>query len=258
VSESALPSFNLEGRTALVTGAGRGIGRTLALGLAEAGADIVALSRSAEELKNITEKVQTLGREASPLVCDLTNTAEMQAAISDLPKLDILINNAGTNIPEPFLDVQEQSLDMLLSLNVKAAFLVAQAATRRMLKDDDRKTHGGAIVHISSQLGHVALIDRSVYSMTKHAVEGMNKAMATELATTGIRVNAVAPTWVETPMTGPALAEPQFRDFIMSCIPMGHLAQMRDITGAVVFLCSPASAMITGTSLLIDGGWTAR
>ena len=256
--ESALPSFNLKGRTALVTGAGRGIGRTLALGLAEAGADIVALSRSAEELKNITEEVQTLGREASPLVCDLTNTAEMQAAISDLPKLDILINNAGTNIPEPFLDVQEQSLDMLLSLNVKAAFLVAQAATRRMLKDDDRKTHGGAIVHISSQLGHVALIDRSVYSMTKHAVEGMNKAMATELATTGIRVNAVAPTWVETPMTGPALAEPQFRDFIMSCIPMGHLAQMRDITGAVVFLCSPASAMITGTSLLIDGGWTAR
>ena len=256
--ESALPSFNLKGRTALVTGAGRGIGRTLALGLAEAGADIVALSRSAEELKNITEEVQTLGREASPLVCDVTNTEEMQAAISDLPKLDILINNAGTNIPEPFLDVQEQSLDMLLSLNVKAAFLVAQAAARRMLKDDDRKTHGGAIVHISSQLGHVALIDRSVYSMTKHAVEGMNKAMATELATTGIRVNAVAPTWVETPMTGPALAEPQFRDFIMSCIPMGHLAQMRDITGAVVFLCSPASAMITGTSLIIDGSWTAR
>ena len=258
MSESALPSFNLDGRTALVTGAGRGIGRTLALGLAEAGADIVALSRSAEELESITGEIRALGRDASAIVCDVIKTGDMQAAISNLPKLDILVNNAGTNIPESFLDVQEQSLDTLLTLNVKAAFLVAQAAARRMLKDDDRKTRGGTIVHISSQLGHVSLIDRSVYSMTKHAVEGMNKAMATELATTGIRVNAVAPTWVETPMTGPALADPQFRNFIMSCIPMGHLAQMRDITGAVVFLCSPASAMITGTSLLVDGGWTAR
>ena len=126
----------------------------------------------------------------------------MRIAIAGLPKLDILINNAGTNIPEPFLDVSEESLDTLLTLNVRAAFLVAQAAARRMLGDPGRETRGGAIVHISSQLGHVSLIDRSVYSMTKHAVEGMNKAMATELATKGIRVNSVAPTWVETPMIG--------------------------------------------------------
>ncbi|MEL0111397.1 MAG: SDR family oxidoreductase, partial [Rickettsiales bacterium] len=258
LTDPALPSFRLDGRTALVTGAGRGIGRTLALGLAEAGADIVALSRSAGELDSIAAEIRALGRAASTLVCDVTKTAEMQAAIAALPTLDILVNNAGTNIPEPFVDVKEESLDTLLALNVKAAFLVAQAAARRMLKDPDRQTRGGAIVHISSQLGHVSLIDRSVYSMTKHAVEGMNKAMATELATTGIRVNAVAPTWVETPMTGPALADPKFREFILSCVPMGHLAQMRDITGAVVFLCSPAAAMITGTSLLVDGGWTAR
>lgn len=258
VTESALPSFNLEGRTALVTGAGRGIGRTLSLGLAEAGADIVAMSRSAAELDAVADDIRAIGRHATTLVCDVTETESMRAAIDGLPKLDILVNNAGTNIPEPFLEVQEQSLDTLLTLNVKAAFLVAQAAAQRMLRDEDRQTRGGAIVHISSQLGHVSLIDRSVYSMTKHAVEGMNKAMATELATTGIRVNSVAPTWVETPMTGPALADPEFRSFIMSCIPMGHLAQMRDITGAVVFLCSPASAMITGTSLLVDGGWTAR
>ncbi len=258
MTDPALPSFRLDGRTALVTGAGRGIGRTLALGLAEAGADIVALSRSAGELDSIAAEIRALGRAASTLVCDVTKTAEMQAAIAALPTLDILVNNAGTNIPEPFVDVKEESLDTLLALNVKAAFLVAQAAARRMLKDPDRQTRGGAIVHISSQLGHVSLIDRSVYSMTKHAVEGMNKAMATELAMTGIRVNAVAPTWVETPMTGPALADPKFREFILSCVPMGHLAQMRDITGAVVFLCSPAAAMITGTSLLVDGGWTAR
>lgn len=258
MSESALPAFRLDGRTAVVTGAGRGIGRTLALGLAEAGADIVALSRSAAELASVVEEVQALGREAKPLVCDVTQSAEMQAAIAGLPKLDILVNNAGANIPEPFLDVKEESLDRLLTLNVKAAFLVAQAAARRMLVDADRNARGGAIVHISSQLGHVSLIDRSVYSMTKHAVEGMNKAMATELATTGIRVNAVAPTWVETPMTGPALADPAFREFILSSIPMGHLAQMRDITGAVVFLSSPAAGMITWTSLLVDCGLTAR
>ena len=258
MSESALPKFSLEGRTALVTGAGRGIGRVLALGLAEAGADVVVLSRSANELVNVTEEIQASGRNASSLVCDVTNTGQMRNLILDLPKLDILINNAGTNIPEAFLEVKEESLDVLLTLNVRAAFLVAQAAAQRMLRDNNRKKRGGAIVHISSQLGHVSLINRSVYSVTKHAVEGMNKAMATELATTGIRVNSVAPTWVETPMTGPALADPGFRDFIVSCIPMGHLAQMRDIAGAVVFLCSPAAAMITGASLLIDGGWTAR
>ena len=258
MSETALPEFSLKGRTALVTGAGRGIGRNLALGLSEAGADIIAMSRSAEELDAVASEIKERGCEASTVVCDVTETEAMRIAIAELPKLDILINNAGTNIPEPFLDVSEESLDTLLALNVRAAFLVAQAAARRMLGDPGRETRGGAIVHISSQLGHVSLIDRSVYSMTKHAVEGMNKAMATELATKGIRVNSVAPTWVETPMTGPALADPPFREFILSCIPMGHLAQMRDITGAVVFLCSPAAAMITGTSLLVDGGWTAR
>ena len=248
------PSFSLEGRTALVTGAGCGIGQALALGLAEAGADIVAMSRSTKELEAVADDVRALGRDATTVVSDVTDTAAMQNAISGRAKLDILVNNAGTNIPEPFLEVKEETLDTLLKLNVRTAFLVAQAAANRMLKNTDRDERGGAIVHISPQLGHLSLIDRSVYSMTKHAVEGINKAMATS----GIHVNAVAPTWVETPMTGPAPADPKFREFILSCVPMGHLAQMRDITGAVVFLCSPAAVMITGTSLLVDGGWTAR
>ena len=166
MSAAALPEFSLKGRTALVTGAGRGIGRTLALGLAEAGADIVAMSRSAEELDAVAGEIKERGCEASTVVCDVTETEAMRIAIAGLPKLDILINNAGTNIPEPFLDVSEESLDTLLTLNVRAAFLVAQAAARRMLGDPGRETRGGAIVHISSQLGHVSLIDRSVYSLT--------------------------------------------------------------------------------------------
>jgi NAD(P)-dependent dehydrogenase (short-subunit alcohol dehydrogenase family) len=156
------------------------------------------------------------------------------------------------------VDVESAALDTMLNLNVRAAFIVAQAAVNRMLKDKDRAARGGAVVNISSQLGHVALRGRSVYTMTKHAIEGMTKSMAIELAPNRIRVNAVGPTWVDTPMTGPALADPEFRAEIIGSIPMGHLAQVDDIVGAVVFLASPAAAMITGASLVVDGGWTAR
>ena len=168
------------------------------------------------------------------------------------------MNNAGTNIPQPFISVESCALDRMLDLNVRAAFIVAQAAVNRMLRDKDRTERGGAVINISSQLGRVALRDRSVYTMTKHALEGLTKSMAIELAQHRIRVNAVGPTWVETPMTGPALADPDFRAEIIGSIPMGHLAQIDDIVGAVVFLASPAASMITGASLVVDGGWTAR
>ena len=255
---SAVPDFRLDGRTALVSGAGRGLSVGMAKGLARAGAHLVLMSRTHAELDNLASEIADEGGSANFLVCDVTDDAKVQLAISGLPALDILVNNAGTNIPQPFISVESCALDRMLDLNVRAAFIVAQAAVNRMLRDKDRTERGGAVINISSQLGRVALRDRSVYTMTKHALEGLTKSMAIELAQHRIRVNAVGPTWVETPMTGPALADPDFRAEIIGSIPMGHLAQIDDIVGAVVFLASPAASMITGASLVVDGGWTAR
>ena len=254
----SVPNFRLDGMTALITGAGRGLGVGMAKGLSQSGAKVVLMSRTRSELEAVAEEIAASGGVAEILVCDVTDEDAVRAAIDGLPALDILINNAGTNIPQSFVDVESAALDTMLNLNVRAAFIVAQAAVNRMLKDKDRAARGGAVVNISSQLGRVALRGRSVYTMTKHAIEGMTKSMAIELAPNRIRVNAVGPTWVDTPMTGPALADPEFRAEIIGSIPMGHLAQVDDIVGAVVFLASPAAAMITGASLVVDGGWTAR
>lgn len=256
--DPTVPDFRLDGRTALVSGAGRGLGVGMAHGLSRAGAHVVLMSRTRAELDNVAAEIIAEGGTADVLVCDATDDAAVQAAIGGLPTLDILVNNAGTNIPQPFVKVEAAALDTMLNLNVRAAFIVAQAAVNRMLWDEDRSERGGAVVNISSQLGRVALRDRSVYTLTKHALEGLTKSMAIELAAQRIRVNAVGPTWVETPMTGPALADPEFRAEVIGSIPMGHLAQIDDIVGAVVFLASPAAAMITGASLVVDGGWTAR
>lgn len=257
-STAAVPDFRLDGRTALVTGAGRGLGVGMAKGLARSGARVVLLSRTRTELEAVAADIASEGGDADVLVCDVTDEAAVRAAIAALPALDILVNNAGTNIPQPFTEVESEALDTMLNLNVRAAFVVAQAAVNRMLRDPDRAERGGAVVNISSQLGRVALRDRSVYTLTKHALEGLTRSMAIELAPRRIRVNAVGPTWVDTPMTAPALADPDFRAEIVGSIPMGHLAQIDDIVGAVVFLASPAAAMITGASLVVDGGWTAR
>ena len=252
------PNFRLDGCTALVSGAGRGLGVGMAKGLARSGAHVVVMIRTRADLESVSSEIAIEGGTAEVLVCDVTNDVAVQAAIDGLPTLDILVNNAGTNIPQPFVSVESSALDTMLNLNVRAAFVVAQAAVNRMLRDNDRNERGGAVVNISSQLGRVALRDRSVYTLTKHALEGLTKSMAIELAPKRIRVNAVGPTWVETPMTGPALADPDFRSEIIGSIPMGHLAQVDDIVGAVVFLASPAASMITGASLVVDGGWTAR
>lgn len=255
---SNVVDFRLDGRTALVTGAGRGLGVGMARALAEAGAHVVLMSRTETELNAVAAEIRHAGGACTTLRADVTDTASVTGAIAAMEALDILVNNAGTNIPQPFVDVTADALDTMLTLNIRSAFMVAQACVRRMLADKDRATRGGAVINITSQLGHVGLRGRGVYSLTKHALEGLTKTMAIELAPDNIRVNSVAPTWVDTPMTRPALADPAFRAEIVGSIPMGHLAQVDDIAGAVVFLASPAAGMITGTSLLIDGGWTAR
>jgi len=243
----------LAGRTALVTGAGRGIGRGCAHALAEAGADVVLVSRSPDELETVAAEIRALGRRARPVALDVTDTKSVRHLVLELPELDVAVVSAGANVPEPFLEVSEEHLDALLALNVRAAFVTVQAAARRMAESG-----GGSIVLLSSQMGHVGAAGRTVYCTTKHAVEGLTKAAAVELAPRGIRVNAVAPTFVETPMTAPFLADAGFRAEVESRIPLGRLGRVEDVSAGVVFLASDAAALVTGTSLLVDGGWTAQ
>ncbi|MEO1596435.1 MAG: SDR family oxidoreductase [Pseudomonadota bacterium] len=243
-------SESLSGQLALVTGAGRGLGRACAEGLAEAGAQVIATARTLSDLEALAAR--SSGR-IEIWTGDVTEDAFV-ARVAEIEGLSILVNNAGANRPQPFVEVDTESLDFVLDLNVRAAFRVAQAAAQAML----RAGGPGAIINMSSQMGHVGSPNRSVYCMTKHAVEGLTKAMAVELAPHGIRVNTIAPTFVETPMTKPMLDNPAFRDFVFGMIPMGKLASLDDIVQAVLYLVAPASGMVTGHSLRVDGGWTAQ
>ncbi|WP_309491315.1 SDR family NAD(P)-dependent oxidoreductase [Trinickia mobilis] len=241
----------LSGLTILVTGAGRGIGRACALACASAGAEVIAVSRTEADLVALAED-ESRGR-IRTMVADVA-AEDFPARIRALPRIDGLVNNAGTNRLQPLPEVDTATLDHLLNLNVRAAFLVSQAAAIRMLE----LGRGGSIVHVSSQMGHVGGPKRAVYCMTKHAIEGLTKAMAIDLASAGIRVNAVAPTIVETPMTAPFFEDDAYRAFALATIPMGRVAQPEDVAEAVVYLSSPAAGMVTGTSLRVDGGATAQ
>ena len=251
-----LPSFRLDGKVALVTGAGTGIGAAIAIGLAESGADVLLVGRTQSSLEQTFSAISSRGGHSRVIVCDVTKSQAIRQVISALPRLDVLINNAGTNFPEPFVDVSDEHLDTMLDLNVRAAFVVAQAAARKMLEDTSRDD--AAIINLSSQMGHVGSPNRTVYCMTKHALEGLTKAMAVELAPQKIRVNSIGPTFTDTPLVRRIVDTPEKRDFVMSKIPMGKLARLEDIMAAAVFLASPAAAMITGTHLIVDGGWTAQ
>jgi NAD(P)-dependent dehydrogenase (short-subunit alcohol dehydrogenase family) len=255
---SIASAFRLDGKTALVTGAGRGIGRAIALALAAAGAEVILVSRTPNQLDQVAGEIASRGGEARVLPFDVTDSSAVHDAFAGLGRLDILVNNAGLNRPQPFLEVDEPTLDLLLGLNVRAAFLVAQAAARLMVAPNGAKGNGGVIINMSSQMGHVGSdLNRTVYVMTKHAVEGLTKAMAVELAPKGVRVVSIAPTFITTPLTKPFFDDPVFRKWVLDRIPMGRLGTVDEVAIAVVFLASPAAALITGSSLLVDGGWTA-
>ncbi len=247
------PSFRLDGRRALVTGAGRGLGRAIAHGLAEAGAHVIACSRTAAELESLVAEIVEAGGAAEALVLDVADVAAARDTIGSLAGLHVLVNNAGTNQPTPALDVEVADFDRIMGLNLRAAFFVAQAAARAMQRDGI----AGSIINMSSQMGHVGGPRRSVYCASKHAVEGFTKAMAAEWAPHGIRVNTLCPTFIETPLTRPFLADPAFREQVERSILFGRVGQPEDLMGAVVFLASDASALMTGTPLMVDGGWTA-
>ena len=238
----------LSGKRAVVTGGSKGLGRAVCIALAQAGASVTAVARDPDVL--------------DALAAEYPDIETWQADVNDPAfgielaqrRVDIFINNAGTNNPIPMIDVPLDVLDQMLGLNVRAAYLAAQGAVRSMVKAGT----GGAIINMTSQMGHVGSPGRTVYCMTKHALEGLTKAMAVELAPHNIRVNSVAPTFIETPMTAPMLAKPEFRAFVDTMIPLGRIGKPDDVAAAVIYLASPAADMVTGTSLLVDGGWTAQ
>jgi NAD(P)-dependent dehydrogenase (short-subunit alcohol dehydrogenase family) len=246
--------IDLSGQSALVTGASRGIGRTIAQSLARAGADVVLMGRDQTSLEQLAQELIGDGCSAEFVVCNVQDLPAVTRAISQIPKLHILVNNAGTNIPEPFARVSQEHFDQIMNLNLRATFFVTQVAVKKILETGK----GGAIINISSQMGHVGGKDRTVYCASKHALEGFTKALALELAPVGIRVVSVAPTFIETDMTRPMFAEPMFEQAVLSKIPLGQLGQPQDVADAVVFLASSHARFITGSSLLVDGGWTAQ
>jgi len=216
-------------------------------------------ARTRAEIDQAADEIRAAGGKARTMACDVTSSHEVRNLVGAIRTLDVLVNNAGTNIPEPFTEVTEAHLDGLLALNVRAAFIVAQVAAQRMLQAPDRQARGGAIINMSSQMGHVGAVNRTVYCMTKHAIEGLTKAMALELAPLGVRVVSIAPTFVETPMYRKMReAKPELEKWVLERIPQGRAGTAEDVAAAVVFAASPAASLVTGTSLVVDGGWTAQ
>ncbi|AXS41782.1 glucose 1-dehydrogenase [Breoghania sp. L-A4] len=248
------PSFRLDGKRALITGAGRGIGLGAAVGLADAGAHVILASRTLSEVEAAASAIRALGQSAEALELDVMDLDAVRHRIPALGPLDILLNNAGTNRPRPMVEVPEADFDAIMDLNVRAAYFVAQTVAKMMLAAGN----GGSIINTSSQMGHVGSAGRSVYCASKFAVEGFTRAMAVELGPHNIRVNTICPTFIETPLTKPYFDDPAFKEKVLAKIQLGRVGTIEEISGPIVFLASQAASLITGSSLMIDGGWTAE
>ena len=246
------PSSRLDGRRALVTGAGRGIGLAAAAALAQAGAHVVLAARTRSETEAAAEAIKAKGGSAEPLVTDVTDAAAVRAAVGSAQPFHVLVNNVGGNRPQPFLDFKTEDVDFLLDLNLRSAFIVAQAVAKRMVETGTR----GSLIHVSSQMAFTTGPGRSVYCATKAALESISKNIAVELAPKGIRSNTIGPTFIETPLGAQMLANPAMKEFVLGKIKLGRIGKVEDLMGGIVFLASDQSALMTGTHLLIDGGWT--
>jgi len=254
VNLAKTPSFRLDGKRALVTGGGRGIGLAAASALAQAGAEVTLAARTQAEIEAAAAAIIARGDKAAALPLDVTDLDAVRRTIAAAEPFDVLVNNAGTNRPAALMEVKVEDFDAIFALNVRAAFFMAQAVARRLVE----AKRPGSIINVSSQMGHVGAARRTVYCASKHAMEGFTKAMAIELAPHNIRVNSLGPTFLETPMTRPFFENKAFRDEVLSKIKLGRLGQLEELTGAILFLASDASSLMTGSALVLDGGWTAE
>jgi len=253
-----LKKYNLKNKYALVTGAGKGLGKACAIALAEAGCNLIIISRTKKDLDQVSKIIKKFKVKCKSYTCDITNYNQIKSIVNQQQRIDILVNNAGNNIPEHFTKVKTKNMEHLVKINTIAAFNVAQLCALKMIRLKNRKKIGASIINMSSQMGHVGGPIRSVYNMNKWGLEGLTKGMAVDLAKYNIRVNTVAPTFVVTPMTKKFLKNKKFKKETLSNIPLGRFAEMSEIASTVVFLASDAASMIHGTSILVDGGWTAK
>jgi NAD(P)-dependent dehydrogenase (short-subunit alcohol dehydrogenase family) len=247
------PNFRVDGQRALVTGASRGIGFCAAMALAQAGAHVTLVARSIDTLKSAQQDLKSAGFDSEILQLDVTDPIAVDQALQERPAFQILVNNAGMNRPKHLVDVKNEDIDAVFDLNIKAAFYVTRKVTQQLLA----AKLPGSIINISSQMGLVGSPRRTLYCASKHALEGMTKALSWELGAANIRVNTICPTFIETDMTAPMFADETFRNWVVDKIALGRLGQPEEIMGAIVFLASPASSLITGSALVLDGGWTA-